>query len=606
MSRMQLVQTRDIYRVAGLNKLGFLGIPVAWSVKNISGLAKANKIYARGFEKNTTEFLQFVIDDLNIDFELYEEDLKRIPKEGPFVIVSNHPLGALDGILMMHVISKIRPDFKIMGNFLLHKIKPLQPMVIAVNPFEKRKEKFSSNKGIREAIAHIKDGGCLGMFPAGEVSVKDKDGVINDREWQRSAIKLVRKLNVPVVPMYFHSRNSEFFYRMAKLHPNLQTALLPKEAVRTRMKPVCIRIGKPISCKQQEEFEDVQSLSAFLRKKTYSLSNYYSGKKKRLMKKLNIPKQIHINSRSRKQKPVVEETPHNLLVAELNELRSRDKKRMFVSNNFECYFAKAKEIPGILREIGRLRELTYREVGEGTNQEIDLDRYDVHYNHLFLWDTDTERIVGAYRMALGKKVHERYGTEGFYMNELFHFEPEFRPFFSQCIEMGRAFVVSDYQQKPMPLFLLWRGVVHVTLRNPSHKYIIGSVSISNRFSDFSKSLMVEFMKSHYYDPYVAQFVRAKHEFKIRLRDEDKDFFLGDNDADLNKFDKLIDELEPALRLPVLAKKYIKQNARVIGFNVDPKFNDAIDGLMYIRISNLPESTVKPVFDELQAEIYRQL
>ena len=606
MNKIQLVQTDDILKLAKLNKLGPLGIPIAWSMKNISGLTKANKIYSRGFEKSTTEFLAFVLDDLNISFELYEEDLKRIPKEGPFIITSNHPLGAMDGILMMHIVSKVRPDFKIMGNFLLHKIKPLEPMVIAVNPFETRKETFNSSKGIREAIEHIQSGGCLGIFPAGEVSGKDRNGEINDREWQKSAVKLIKKLNVPVVPMYFHSKNSKFFYRMAKIHPNFQTALLPKEAVRTRLKPIYIRIGKPVPGEKQLEFADIEGLSAFLRKKTYSLSNCYSEKKKRLMKTLNIPKQIHSNSLSRKPKPVVEETSKSLLIAELNELRSRDKKRMFVSNNYECFFAKAKEIPGILREIGRLREITYREVGEGTNQEIDLDRYDLHYNHLFLWDNDTNQIVGAYRMALGKKVYERYGTEGFYMNELFHFEPEFKPFFSQCIEMGRAFVVSDYQQKPMPLFLLWRGVVHVTLRHPSHKYIIGSVSISNRFSDFSKSLMVEFMKSHYYDPYVAQFMRPKNEFKIQLKDEDKTFFLGDNDADLNKFDKLIDELEPVLRMPVLVKKYIKQNARVIGFNVDPKFNDAIDGLMYIRISNLPESTVKPVFDELQAEMYERV
>ncbi|MDD3773421.1 MAG: glycerol acyltransferase, partial [Weeksellaceae bacterium] len=174
-------------------------------------------------------------------------------------------------------------------------------------------------------------------------------------------------------------------------------------------------------------------------------------------------------------------------------------------------------------------------------------------------------------------------------------------------EMGRAFVIPDYQQKPMPLFLLWRGIIHVTLRNPEEKYIIGGVSISNQFSDFSKSLMIEFMKSHYYDPYVAQYVRPKKEFKVRLKDEDKEFFFDEAKADLNKFDKLIDELEPnLLRIPVLIKKYIKQNARLIGFNVDPKFNDAIDGLMYIRISDLPESTVKPVLEEIQAELIRKM
>jgi putative hemolysin len=178
---------------------------------------------------------------------------------------------------------------------------------------------------------------------------------------------------------------------------------------------------------------------------------------------------------------------------------------------------------------------------------------------------------------------------------------------SQSIEMGRAYIVPEYQQKPMPLFLLWKGIVHTTLRFPEHKYLIGGVSISNQFSNFSKSLMIEFMKSHYWDPYIAQYIRPKKAFKVKLKDADKDFVFDETQSDLNKFDKLIEEVEPGnLRLPVLIKKYIKQNARVIAFNVDPLFNNAVDGLMYIKISDLPESTVKPVMEEFQADLERKL
>jgi hypothetical protein len=159
----------------------------------------------------------------------------------------------------------------------------------------------------------------------------------------------------------------------------------------------------------------------------------------------------------------------------------------------------------------------------------------------------------------------------------------------------------------MPLFLLWKGIVHTTLRHPEHKFLIGGVSISNQFSEFSKSLMIEFMKSHYYDPYVAQYVHPKKEFKVKLKDADKDFVFDATEADLNKFDKIIDEIEPgALRLPVLLKKYIKQNARLVAFNVDPLFNNAVDGLMYIKIEDLPESTVRPVMEEFQAELERKV
>ena len=208
-------------------------------------------------------------------------------------------------------------------------------------------------------------------------------------------------------------------------------------------------------------------------------------------------------------------------------------------------------------------------------------------------------------MALGAEVMKRYGIDGFYTSSLFEFDPELQPFFRKVIEMGRAYISTEYQQKPLPLFLLWRGIVHVCLRNPEHKFLMGGVSISDKFSEFSKSLMIEFMRSNYYDSAVAQYIHPKKEFKVKLKDRDKHLFFDEVESDLNKLDKIIDDLEPEMRLPVLIKKYIKQNAKVISFNVDPSFNDAIDGLMYIRISELPESTIKPVLEEMSEHIQRE-
>jgi putative hemolysin len=301
-------------------------------------------------------------------------------------------------------------------------------------------------------------------------------------------------------------------------------------------------------------------------------------------------------------KNIVTPVDKSLMIKEVDNLRKADS-RLLESKNYEVFLAPAKEIPNILREIGRLREITFREVGEGTNEAIDLDNFDNYYHHMFLWDNENKILAGAYRMGLGSQIYERFGIDGFYLQDLFRFEPELHKMMSQSIEMGRAFIIKDYQQKPMPLFLLWKGIVHITLRYPEHKFLIGGVSISNQFSNFSKSLMIEFMKSHYYDPYIAQYVRPKKEFKVKLKDADKDFVFDETEADLNKFDKFIDEIEPgALRLPVLLKKYIKQNAKLVAFNVDPLFNNAVDGLMYIKIADLPESTVRPVMEEFQAEL----
>ena len=293
------------------------------------------------------------------------------------------------------------------------------------------------------------------------------------------------------------------------------------------------------------------------------------------------------------------------MCVEIETLKANNH-RLLTSKNYEVYLAAAEKIPTILHEIGRLREITFRAIGEGTNKAIDLDVFDSYYHHMFLWDTEAKCLAGAYRMGLGAEIFKAKGIDGFYLQDLFRFEPELHTMMSQSIELGRAFIIKSYQQKPMPLFLLWKGIVHTTLRFPDHKYLIGGVSISNQFSNFSKSLMIEFMKSHYYDPYLAQYIQPKKAFKVKLKDADKDFVFDATEADLNKFDKLIDEIEPgALRLPVLLKKYIKQNARLIAFNVDPLFNNAVDGLMYIRIADLPDSTVRPVLEEFQAELERK-
>jgi len=295
-----------------------------------------------------------------------------------------------------------------------------------------------------------------------------------------------------------------------------------------------------------------------------------------------------------------------LIEKEVSDLKKGDSI-LFSSKNYTIFLADSKKIKNILLEIGRLREVTFREVGEGTNKSIDLDRYDQFYKHLFLWDEIHKKLVGAYRMGLGKDIYKKYGMEGFYIHELFKIEPELNSMMQKTIEMGRAFIIKEYQQKPMPLFLLWKGVVHVTLRYPEHKFLMGGVSISNQFSNFSKSLMIEFMKSHYYDPFIAQYVHPKKEYKVVLKDADKDFVFDTAKADMNKFDRIIDEIEPGnLRMPVLLKKYVKQNAKLVAFNVDPLFNNSVDGLMYLKISDMPESTMKPVMEEFQAELERKL
>lgn len=595
---MGLVTAKEVAQVINADKYGFLGTLSGWALMKILNISAINRVYDKHKEKKDLEFLNAILDEFEINFEIPKEDLKRLPKDGAYITISNHPLGGIDGVLLLKLLLEQRPDFKIIANFLLHRIKPLVPYIMPVNPFEAHKDAKSSVAGFKQSLKHLREGHPLGIFPAGEVSTYRDGKLIVDRPWEEAAMKLIQRAEVPVVPIYFHAKNSKLFYRLSKLNDTLRTAKLPSEVLTQRNRVIRVRIGRPISVEAQQEQESLEDFTEFLRRKTYMLSNAFE--EGRLFDK--VPTSFKF---PRSPKEIITPVSKELMEREVNELRAQDL-RLLQSKNYEVFLAKAKQMPYILREIGRLREITFREVGEGTNQAIDTDEFDEYYHHLFLWDSDEKAIVGAYRMGMGSEIFKTKGIDGFYMQDLFKFEPELHKMMSESIEMGRAFIVSDYQQKPMPLFLLWKGIVHTTLRHPEHKYLIGGVSISNQFSNFSKSLMIEFMKSHYWDPYVAQYISPKKEFKVKLKDADKEFVFDETEADLNKFDRMIDEVEPGnLRLPVLIKKYIKQNAKVVAFNVDPLFNNSVDGLMYIKIADLPESTVKPVMEEFQAELERK-
>lgn len=598
---MGLVTAKEVAKAINVDKYGVFGTFTGWLLMKTLKISTLNKIYDRNKHLKDLDFLNAILEEFQIEFEIDPEELKRLPKNGSYITISNHPLGGIDGILLLKFMLEHDPNFKIIANFLLHRIEPLKPYVMPVNPFENNKDIKSSVIGLKETLRHLSDGKPLGIFPAGEVSTYKDGKLVVDKPWEEGAIKLIKKANVPVVPIYFHAQNSKLFYFLSKINPTLRTAKLPSELLTQKNRVIKIRIGRPISVEEQNEHYDLSDYGNFLRFKTYLLSNAYKDDLRKWIKvpsfNFKLPKTV---------KDIAPASPKESIYQEIEELRKGDF-RLLQTKNYEVFLCKSDKIPNILHELGRLREITFREVGEGTNNAIDLDQYDNYYHHMFLWDNDTKQICGAYRMGLGAEIYNKYGINGFYLNELFRFESELYPMMSQSIEMGRAFIIKEYQQKPMPLFLLWKGIVHTTLRYPEHKYLIGGVSISNQFSDFSKSLMIEFMRSHYFDPFIAQYISPKMEYKVNLKDSEKDLIFSETESDLNKFDKIIEDIEPGkLRVPVLIKKYIKQNAKVIAFNVDPLFNNAIDGLMYIKIADLPESTVKPVMEEFEAELERKI
>ena len=479
---MSIVSAKEIAKAIKLDGYGFLGTFCGWILMKVLKISTINKIYNKNKHLSDLDFLNALLKAFKIRFEIPEEDLRRLPKDGAYITVSNHPLGGVDGILLLKLMIEQRSDFKIIANFLLHRIEPLIPYIMPVNPFENRKDVKSSVTGFKNALLHLKAGHPLGIFPAGEVSTYRDGKLLVDKPWEIAAMKLAKKAQVPIVPIYFHAKNSPLFYRLSKISDTLRTAKLPSELLTQKHRVIKVRIGRPISVKDQQQHENLEAFSDFIRKKTYMLSNTFERPK--------ILKNISSNIKIKKiPKKIV--TPINplLMQSEVDDLRAKNH-RLLESKNYEVYLAHAANIPNILREIGRLREITFREIGEGTNRAIDLDKFDSYYHHMFLWDTEAKCLAGAYRMGLGTEIYDAFGIDGLYLQDLFRFEPELHKMMSQSIELGRAFIIKSYQQKPMPLFLLWKGIVHTTLRFPNHKYLIGGVSISNRFSNFSKSLMI--------------------------------------------------------------------------------------------------------------------
>ena len=373
---MGIVSAREVAQVMNLCKFGFLGDSIGWLILKTTKLSRINREYDKRKNLNGIDFIDSILNEFEIDFDIPEKDLKRIPKDGAFITVSNHPLGGIDGMILMKLVLEKRPDYKVIANFLLHRLDPLKPYILPVNPFEDHKDAKSSLGGMKRSIAHLKAGNALGIFPAGEVSTSRDKHLIVDKPWEPSAMKLIQKSKVPVLPIYFHAKNSVFFYRLASMSDVLRTAKLPSEMLSQKRRKIKVRIGHPISVEDQKEHTNLEAYTAFIRRKTYMLANVFE--KKNLLSKL--PRTLKI---PRSPKDVAEETNSELMSLEVENCRRMDK-RLLQSKNYEVFLAKREVIPNILNEIGRLREITFREVGEGTNKSVDLDEFDDHYHHLFL------------------------------------------------------------------------------------------------------------------------------------------------------------------------------------------------------------------------------
>ncbi|HEY8928067.1 MAG TPA: lysophospholipid acyltransferase family protein [Mucilaginibacter sp.] len=574
---MKVITTEEFAKATKLDKLRMPGL--AAILMELMKINQVNELFAQAQPKQGPEFVDAILEGCGIDIEFDEADLKNIPKTGSFVAIANHPYGGIEGMVLLKMLCMVRPDAKLMANFLLKKIPNLADYFIAVNPFE-NVEHSSSISGLKNTLELLQNGTPIGIFPAGEVSTFKVDKKeVTDRLWHPVVGKIIAKAKVPVVPIYFHGNNGLLFNLLSLIHPTLRTAKLPSELFNKHGHTIKLRIGKPINVEEIPDYTNTSKLLSYLRARTYALGTGLENEK-RLFNPRNLFKI--------KKQPaeIAPEIASAILEKEIEPLR--DDYRIWTEKNYEVYIAPTTLIPNTIREIGRLRELTFREIGEGTNKALDLDEYDIYYHHLFIWDIEAKMLVGAYRIGLGDEIFYSIGKKGFYVSELFKIKAQFTPVLKKSIELGRSWIRKEYQQKPLPLFLLWKGILKYLIDNPRYRYLIGPVSISNSFSNFSKSLIVDYINRNHFDEEMAQYVKPRKKFKVDLGSIDTDLLMSHADT-FKGLDNLISEVETrSLKVPVLLRQYIGLNAKIICFNIDPKFADCLDGFLVLDLEKVPQ------------------
>ncbi len=568
---------------------GMVSYPLE-AVLAIKAINRAYKNFTDSKDKEEGNFFLRCLQHLNVSYEILDEDLARIPKTGPVLVVANHPLGGLDGIVLGAILTSVRPDVQLLANGLLGHIKEIKPWLIPVNPFGGQEAIKQNIRGIRQTVQFLRQGGCVGTFPAGTVShLQIKNRQVADPVWNANTARFVRLSQATVVPMHFEGKNSAAFQLLGLVHPLLRTAMLPREMLNKADSTLRVRAGTPIPFRKLESFESDEALTDFLRLNTYILKKRPDAHN---VKRNRFPLAIPLkNKLQRKEEPIAPAEAVSAVVAEIASLPL--DCHLVNAGDFQVYVARANRIPTILREIGRLRELTFREVQEGTGKARDLDCFDEYYHHLFMWDAVAKKIVGAYRLGKTDEILSKHGTKGLYTSTLFKFKPGAMNHFNPGFELGRSFIVPEYQRKQASLVYMWRAITRFIARNPDHHILFGPVSITAEYHKLSKDLMVQFLRNKNFDHEIASKIKAKNPPKLaKLKPIEREA-LKDSLRNIDDVSALISEIETDHKgVPTLLRHYLKLNGQLLSFNIDPAFGQCLDGLIMVDFTRSNNKLLK--------------
>ncbi len=546
-------------------------------------LGELNRLQNKYKDISGAEFAARILDEVDVSYRIPAGQLEQIPKDGGFILVCNHHYGSIDGLILEATVGALRPDLKMLTTFMLTLIPGLRDCFIPVDNFSTGASRSVS--GIRSAIEHMQGGHPLGLFPAGEVATwqKKKDRtalkrLIEDKPWADNVVKLVKNSGLPVIPVYFEGCNSRLFHLLGLIHPRLRTVRLVHEMFNKRGRTVEVRFGQPVTTAEIEGM-DIPTFGKYLRNRCYALEANCQPVKDSAERIWPVP--------------LAESVDPELVSREMAAL---DDEILFESGDYRVYLIRTRQAPNAMRELYRLREETFRGVGEGTGRPEDTDIYDDRYYQLILWNTKDERIAGAYRIGDCGDVMSKHGVDGIYTASLFKYKEEAIPILERCIELGRSFVAPAYQRDVLPLKMLLAGLTVSSLKIPDAHYFTGPVSISNDLPDFYKSLVVYFLErdSAYLES--DRIVEPPHPFTPDYLSVNPDDLLGQvPEGDMDRLDRLISTLSDGkYRIPVLVRKYFNCSARLLCFNVDPDFMDSLDALILLRMSDFPPKMLRSI------------
>jgi putative hemolysin len=570
---------RKIFGLVG-EPAGLLESMLDWGVMPLEralGLHHLDAIHERlSGEGDVDRWLDAALDALGVRGRHEAAELGRVRAEGAQVVVANHPFGGVEGLMLAQALRRRRRDVKIVANGILSRIEALRELFIFVDPWSRPTSRLRNGRALRAALAHLRAGGLLAVFPAGEVATRASDDAeVSDPPWQPSIARLIQRSQAPVLPVYFHGENSETFHRAGRVHPLLRTLLLPRELLNKGGRAIEMRVGAELTPRAVQKCR-VEELAVLLKGRSEML-RFRSAAAPQSTTAQGLPLAAPI------RRHVLEAELARL--GERHHLLSQGEQRVFV--------ASAAEIPNTLLEIGRLRQLAFRAAGEGTAAPRDLDGFDGSYRHLFVWHDRDREVVGAYRLGPVDELLEGEGPTSLYTSTLFDFSPAFFERLGSGLEMGRSFVQPRYQRGPTALMLLWRGIGEFVVRNPRYRHLFGPCSISADYEPLSRHLLVRHLSREHAAADWSRHVRPRNPLR---HDRTLERALRRYDGQLRDIGDLngwIANLErDQKRVPILLQHYLRLGGKVLGFNVDPDFSDVVDGLILVDLLDAPERTLR--------------